>query len=247
MYIQILSLLCVFILLSSIMLHGGLINAQNEAVAQRLFSKDVSYIELYGSIWNKDGISVQIIVDDPETPNQSNMYKSGVIDAIMKWSQDLKSYSGNHNAWNFNIVTNPPADIEILLKGGDPQEERCYESGGSTTYDPVKITVYTSCGNSINSREEVYRVALHEFGHALGLAHAFFIKDLMCSHESMNNRTLFRTCTINDKYYAPTIFDLNALLYLYEKDGFSEPNNDRVATEGSIYTYKMLLEDSENR
>jgi hypothetical protein len=36
------------------------------------FQKDVSFIEFFRRIWNKDGMYVQIIVD-PKTPNQSTM------------------------------------------------------------------------------------------------------------------------------------------------------------------------------
>jgi hypothetical protein len=39
---------------------------------QTLFSIDVSFIEFFRRIWNKDGMYVQIIVD-PKTPNQSSM------------------------------------------------------------------------------------------------------------------------------------------------------------------------------
>jgi predicted Zn-dependent protease len=242
---------CIMLLLSlSIALNGNFIVEKEAMAQQQSFSEDISFIQFQDHQWMHDNISVQIL-DASSMIDQSTGYVKDVLDAINQWSLALKSHSGNNNAWEFDVTigdstTNITPDILIILRD-DPLEEMCHSSPGYTFYPAVESIVvqseiFTFCGDDINLEEFVYGTALHEFGHALGLRHAFFIEDLMCSHEQMRNGTLLGTCDADYRDYdEPTSFDVYALLHMYGNDGFAEPN--RKLSENSIYTHEMLSKD----
>lgn len=154
--------------------------------------------------WDVDPLNVYVVVN-----GQSNRHSLEYIDdaksAVSKWSNVLKQYSGNPDAWNFNVyeshkqlefgqngaVTNnldPPADIILELKE-DPSGTECFEAGidGITEYledptaGPLYTYSYTSCKGDQYTNDYVYATVSHEFAHALGLGHAYNTSgDLLC-------------------------------------------------------------------
>src|SRR5581483_10430097 len=137
-------------------------------------------------------------------------------------------------------------DIMIALKG---QDEYCkhngyagYASGFFKQHTtPVSIVI---C--SLYSSDDVYRITLHELGHALGLGHTYHLpSDMLCSVDPDPNKPQehLSTCYVEPLYYdephtkgLPSLLDIYALLYMYGNDGFQLPN--RLIKYGDSYLYK---------
>ena len=209
------------------------------------------YLELSYDEWRSDNINVLILVN-PDTEEQSSRYVEVVENAINSWSQALKQYSGNPNAWNFHVTTSvgylssveigPGREADLLIElAGDPEGViGCQGFIGVAPPHPYELTipvtvhVLTSCLDTETgalveySEEVVYSTALHEFAHALGLGHAFNINnDLMCSAEVDINGNLVPTC----EFFEADVIeisepDIAALVYKYGVDGFEPPNTE---------------------
>ena len=209
------------------------------------------YLELSYDEWRSDNINVLILVN-PDTEEQSSRYVQVVENAINSWSQALKQYSGNPNAWNFHVTTSvgylssqeigPGREADLIIElAGDPEGViGCQGFVGVAPPHPYELTipvtvhVLTSCLDTEAevlieySEEVVYSTALHEFAHALGLGHAFNVNnDLMCSAEVDINGNLVPTC---ESFEADVIeiseADVAALVYKYGVDGFEPPNTE---------------------
>ncbi len=209
------------------------------------------YLELSYDEWRSDNINVLILVN-PDTEEQSGRYVEVVENAINSWSQALKQYSGNPNAWNFRVTTSvgylssveigPGRETDLIIElAGDPEGViGCQGFIGVAPPHPYELTipvtvhVLTSCLDTETgalveySEEVVYSTALHEFAHALGLGHAFNINnDLMCSAEVDVNGNLSPTC----EFFESDVIEISepdvaALLYKYGVDGFEPPNRE---------------------
>jgi hypothetical protein len=209
------------------------------------------YLELSYDEWRSDNINVMLLVN-PDTQEQSSRYVEVVENAINSWSQALKQYSGNPNAWNFNVSTSvgylssveigPGQEADLVIElAGDPEGvigcEGFIGVAPPHPYEltiPVTVHVLTSCidtqtGELIEYPEEVvYSTAMHEFAHSLGLGHAFNINnDLMCSAELDINGNLVPTC----EFFEVDVIEISeadvaALVYKYGVDGFEPPNTE---------------------
>jgi hypothetical protein len=224
---------------------------RTRGVAGTMPSPGSQYLELSYDEWRSDNINVMLLVN-PDTQEQSSRYIEAVENAINSWSQALKQYSGNPNAWNFNVSTSvgylssqeigPGQEADLIIElAGDPEGViGCQGFIGVAPPHPYELTipvtvhVLTSCLDTETevlveySEEVVYSTALHEFAHALGLGHAFNINnDLMCSAEVDINGNLAPTC----EFFEADVIEISeadvaALVYKYGVDGFEPPNTE---------------------
>jgi hypothetical protein len=224
---------------------------RTRGVAGTMPNPGSQYLELSYDEWRSDNINVMLLVN-PDTEEQSSRYVEVVENGINSWSQALKQYSGNPNAWNFNVSTSvgylssleigPGREADLIIElAGDPEGViGCQGFIGVAPPHPYELTipvtvhVLTSCldtetGELIEYSEEVvYSTALHEFAHALGLGHAFNMNnDLMCSAEVDINGNLAPTC----EFFEADVIEISeadvaALVYKYGTDGFEPPNTE---------------------
>lgn len=211
----------------------------SEIMSSRQYNSQ-SYIPLNHNYLSSDPLNVYIISDQDD---QKEGFVNNVIRGLSKWSDMLKTHSGNYLAWNINtyniikppkindiLKTNNNADIVIELIKSDTKP--CGELGGTVRpidkfTKPIQIQLYTSClfeNNLVLAGHRVfYSTILHEFGHAMGLGHTYNKDgDLMCAGED-NNIIGFNSC-IYSTLAEPSELDLDALIYMYGNDGFGNPN-----------------------
>jgi hypothetical protein len=214
------------------------------------------YIELKYDEWVTDPLNVYIVVNE-NTQEQSKKYLDDAINAINKWSYLLKEYSGNYDAWNFKITTSTDEPSQyspfekdkstydvIIELVGELEGDECSSYFGysdreffDTSSDTPKIfaKIFTSCPDNNNPYSEgndlphglVYSTISHEFGHILGLGHAYNIDgDLMCSiEEEQESGKSFESCYKDrSKKIEPSESDIQALIYKYKENGFRTPN-----------------------
>jgi hypothetical protein len=224
---------------------------RTRGVAGTMPNPGSQYLELSYDEWRSNNINVLLLVN-PDTEQQSLRYVDEVENAINSWSQVLKQYSGNPNAWNFNVSTavgylssvevGPGRQADLVIElAGDPEGvigcEGFIGVAPPHPYEltiPVTVHVLTSClnnqtGELIEYPEDVvYSTALHEFAHALGLGHAFNINnDLMCSAEADINGNLVPTCEFFETDVEEiSEADIAALVYKYGINGFEPPNTE---------------------
>jgi tetratricopeptide (TPR) repeat protein len=219
--------------------------------------RNIPYITITPTVWSDDNLEVYVVVET-HSKTVSSKYVQDAVSAINKWSESLKKYSNNNNAWNFNVHVktetlseeeryqfrkhfNPRANIILELKASNGDED-CSKIAGASLHPndinrlSVYSYVYTSCMGVELPHENVYSTVLHEFGHNLGLGHAYYKDgDLMCSDEKDKHEHPIITCSSKESHKDPTVLDIEGILYRYGTDGFDTPNRKLKGEQPRFY------------
>lgn len=185
---------------------------------------------VFGKLWNKDPLNVFII-----NYTGKKKYEVAVKQALYDWSYWLKVGS---NSTNFNFDIKEKGNIDIVIKISnhwrlnkvgtagcvDGWEKRCTVTIYSRyiTFSEKALKIYVKP----MSKGEMYSIAAHEIGHALGLGHTI--------DENMKEPIdIMEQATWSKKISA---LDIMALLWLYGDDGFGGENAERLPLLYSIWT-----------
>jgi hypothetical protein len=143
---------------------------------ERIYGTDFDPLEAYGyskmygafTRWAKSTISVSIVGDDFD-----NRTMETILKAFRYWEQA----SGNVLTFSF---TNESPDITVHIGNG----------GGGVTYLNHNADIHSADIYIGKDDSQLYYVALHEIGHALGLAHSGHRSSIMATLYYNGNYTL---------------------------------------------------------
>ncbi|MCD4806904.1 MAG: matrixin family metalloprotease [Methanococcoides sp.] len=155
------------------------------------------YPRFFDEPWDHSPITVYI--DDVNTPlHYSHTYRTAIVDATKYWEN-----GGNGKLYynpDFEIVDNPNADIYVMWV--ETMEEVTGAEDGVAGYCRpeiaagrfVRASIVLEVGDKRGYSWQQYgdanmeQIAIHEFGHALGLDHSNDKKDIMYpSYEQREN------------------------------------------------------------
>ncbi|MEM4699907.1 MAG: matrixin family metalloprotease [Candidatus Nezhaarchaeales archaeon] len=204
-------------------------------------------IELIGAAWDRFNLSVYILADS--VPSE---YIDAVREAFRVWDSALEAFGNSYGyryLSNFNfsirIVCLPPKAYDILVNftlspspSGELGRATIYYRDGRVEW--VDIVLHLYYGATMLGPGDVYNIALHEIGHALGLGHTE-------SRESENGPELmypmYPYSTGASTRVTPTTLDAYGVAVAHEwavVGRFSKPSRTTAYLPPGV-PYRMLL------
>jgi hypothetical protein len=188
------------------------------------FAASPNSIEIAGFRWNTFPLKVLVNMNQWSNP----YYASAVRDAVDIWIMTIWDYMNSFNDTTLGIIrytfyvstVNATSSYDILITF--TANEFSSNVVGLTSYEwnpimhepkppiIINITTYSGAANHLF----VKNVAMHEFGHALGLGHT-------SSQKTLNGLELMYYYTSSDRAIFPSTLDLYGLSTLY-KGSFSQ-------------------------
>lgn len=168
--------------------------------------------------WDLSRMPLKVYVDNSYGAKQ--IYLDATKSALQQWqsaSNGLVSFAYTSEA--------STADIKIIFKGMATKSDNqalgyTQHSSSNGFIDTVSVVLYTSGPNyQILSADDVYNVALHEFGHMLGIwGHSDEKSDIMYALYDVNSKKNKMALSARDK-------NTVAALYSIDKNPYSNKTN----------------------
>ena len=203
-----------FVLIVTLFL-GSVVPLTQSAVLQ-----NTDYIELEEFRWTKLPVNVLVDMNQWSRPE----YAFGVREALDDWVKSIWNYTNTYNdsslaKVNFRFYlsnVNATANYDVLISFAAERIPPGPNTVGLTTYSwdlsthqpvpPITINITTNSGTA--STLFVKNIAMHEFGHALGLGHAG-------SQNTQNGPELMYYASSKDSVVYPSTLDVYGLTRLY--------------------------------
>jgi hypothetical protein len=192
-------------------------------------------LQLQGFVWNHANLRVLVITADNESW-WSNTYVDRAVHAIGQWNDAIAAFAANYS--DFSYLSNVRFQTTIsgaLVPGFDIYVNWKQSPFANTTDEiglsqisadyrdtiincTVSLAAHTNHGDSI-SETDMQNVALHEFGHSLGLGHSNVTSDLMYAYYTRGSGP--KDVSTLDAYGVAALFawDQNAFSF-YPVDGW---------------------------
>lgn len=241
-----------------------LINSVSLGVAS-VFAVSYYSIELEGFCWNKFPLRVFVNMNQWSMPD----YALAVREAVDSWTMSVQAYSDSINSNSLRTISyvfyvggnnaTGSYDIFISFTANEISPNTVgltTNKWNPTTHEPIPpITINITTYSGAASRLFVKNVAMHEFGHALGLGHA-------SSKNTLNGPELMYFSAPTDCMAYPSTLDLYGLAALF-KGSFSQsiqlptavpyemmqptannlPNTTPSTAEPDLDTIELILRD----
>lgn len=194
---------------------GSLVPLTKAAVLQ-----NTDYVELEEFRWTK--LPVKVLVDMNQWSQPE--YAFAVREALDDWVKSIWNYTNTYNdsslaSVNFLLYlnnVNATSNYDVLISFAAERIPPSPNTVGLTTYSwdpsthqpvpPITINITTNLGTA--SQLFVKNIAMHEFGHALGLGHAG-------SQNTQNGPELMYYASSKDSFVYPSTLDIYGLTRLY--------------------------------
>lgn len=201
-------------------------------------------IEVEEFRWSRFPLKVLVDMNQWSTPD----YAVGVHEALNSWLHSIWNYTNNYGSnqlrnidfsfymSNVNATSNYDVFITFSpdeMPPGSSVVGLTYTQWDNSTHQPIapiRINVTTYHGTIYDLF--VKNVAMHEFGHALGVGHA-------SSQTTSNGPELMYPRSIKDQITYPSTLDIYALTQLYQGD-----YGDKLVQLSSTIPYVMLSDGS---